>query len=46
VQQLIRGTIIALAVAYDIGSKSRRRSKILGGASVIEVKRSDTKRAN
>jgi hypothetical protein len=46
VQQLIRGAIIALAVAYDIASKSRRTRKILGGASVVETKRSDAKRAN
>jgi inositol transport system permease protein len=46
VQQFIRGAIIALAVAYDIASKSRRTRKILGGASVDEAKRSDSKRAN
>ena len=46
VQQLIRGAIIALAVAYDIASKSRGTRKILGGASVGEAKRNDAKRAN
>ena len=30
VQQVVRGAIIALAVAYDIASKSRRTRKILG----------------
>jgi inositol transport system permease protein len=32
VQQVIKGGIIALAVAYDIASKSRRTRKILGDA--------------
>jgi inositol transport system permease protein len=46
VQQLIRGAIIALAVAYDIASKSRRTRKILGGSPAGEAKLSDPKRAN
>ena len=43
-QQVIRGAIIALAVAYDIASKSRRTRKITVGASAGEAGRGDKKR--
>ena len=50
VQQVIRGAIIALAVAYDIASKSRRTRRILGAAPPGEGARGDKsadgKRAN
>ena len=46
VQQVIRGAIIAMAVAYDIASKSRRTRRILGGAPAGEGERGDKKRAN
>ncbi len=46
VQQVVRGAIIALAVAYDIASKSRRTRKILGGTSAGEVGRGDKKPTN
>jgi inositol transport system permease protein len=46
VQQVVRGGIIALAVAYDIFSKSRRTRRILGGATAGEAERGDKKRTN
>jgi inositol transport system permease protein len=39
VQQVIKGGIIALAVAYDIASKSRRTRKILGDAPATGASR-------
>ena len=33
VQQIVKGAIIVMAVAYDIASKSKRRKAILGEKS-------------
>jgi len=45
VQQVVRGAIIALAVAYDLASKSSRTRKILGVAAPSDAERSDKKLA-
>jgi inositol transport system permease protein len=46
VQQVIKGGIIVMAVAYDTYSKSRRTRKILGGASTGEAERGGKERTN
>lgn len=46
VQQVVRGAIIALAVAYDLASKSSRTRKILGVAAPSDAERADKKPAH